>query len=120
TRIFLARATAMIVYNRFHGASIACVINVTLCASCGMQRRVPDALLRKVTGKRTAFAFRTLHVEPTAMALQRMLHDREPQPRSTAVAGAPRINPIKTLRQTRNVFGGNPDTAIDHRKVRTF
>ncbi len=63
------------------------------------------------------FALHALHIEPAVMALQGMLHDREPEPRAAAVARAPRIDAIEPFRQAWDVFGGDADAVVDDGKI---
>jgi len=58
--------------------------------------------------KRAALAFDALHVEPRAMTLQRVLHDRESQTRTAAVARSPHIDAIEALGQPRMCSAGMP------------
>src|SRR5690349_10967200 len=47
-----------------------------------------------------------------AVAIQRVLHDREPQARAAALARAPPVDAIETLGEPRDVLRGDADARV--------
>src|ERR1700722_14364516 len=80
----------------------------------------PDSLHRELAGESAALALGAAHIEPAPVPLQRMLDDRQPEPRAALPLRPARIDPVKALGQPRNVLRRNSDTRVDHRKVSTI
>src|SRR5690348_8628640 len=67
-------------------------------------------------GERAALAPLARDDELRLVAQQHVLDDREPEARSSGVAGTAAVDAIEALRQPRNVLGGDADAAIGHRE----
>src|SRR5580658_9916274 len=83
-------------------------------------RHVHDALQtlgRKVTGEGAAATFLALDRELCAVTLQHVLDDGQTQPRATGRTAAAGINPVETLRESRNMIRGDADAGVLHRKM---
>src|ERR1700761_652897 len=62
-----------------------------------------DAQRREVTGEGAALALDAAHIEPAAMALQRMLDDRQPETGAALAARTSRIDAVEALGEPREV-----------------
>src|SRR6201992_4221223 len=70
-----------------------------------------------MTGKCAAFALLALHVQPPAMALQRVLDDGQTESGAALSPRSSGIDAVEALGQPGNVLRGYADAAVDDRKV---
>src|SRR5512145_2003123 len=83
-------------------------------APSGRRRIVPalDPCSGEVTGERTALPLDARDVEPAAMPLQRVLHDREAEPGAAELARAPGVDAVEPLGHPRQVLGRDSDPGV--------
>src|SRR5687767_2646146 len=81
---------------------------------------VQHALGREVAGEGAATAFHALDLEPPAMAVQRVLDDRQAEPGAARLARAARIHSIEALGEPRQMLRGDSGTGIAHGEVAAF
>src|SRR5207244_11127894 len=63
---------------------------------------------------RGAFAERARRLDPSAMGLEQMLDDRQPQPRAPLLARAPGIGPVEALEDAGQVLRADPRARVCH------
>src|SRR5690242_7512123 len=69
-------------------------------------------LRREAAGEHAALAGLALDAEIGGMPLQHVLHDGEPETRAAAVAASGAVHPVETLREPRDVLGGDADPGV--------
>src|ERR1700722_8086247 len=77
-----------------------------------------QALADEDTAERAADADFAFDVQPRVVNLQNMFHDRQSQPGAARFARAARRHAIKTLADTRQMFGRNSHAGIGDSKAR--
>src|SRR5271155_5308746 len=73
-----------------------------------------------MAGKRAALALLALHVQPSAVALQRVLDDGQTESRTALPARTPRVHAVKSFGQARYMLGRYADAAVDDREISAF
>src|SRR5947209_5763218 len=69
---------------------------------------------RQGHGEGRALARGALDVEPAAMAVDHVLHDREAKPGAAELAGAGGVDTVEALGESRQVRGGNAVALVAH------
>src|SRR5580658_7769071 len=93
----------------------SCALKLSCCGTYGAHAR--DPLGREMAGEGAAAAEFALHLERSAVALQHVLDDREPEARPAGRARAAGIDPVEALGEPWDVLGRNPHSRIRHREV---
>src|SRR5678815_3853139 len=84
-----------------------------------LRRRFHQPAAREMTSEGAAVTFEAVDRQRALMPLQRMAHDREPEPRATEFTRAAGIDTIEALGQARDVFGRDAHAGVAHGDVPT-
>src|SRR5690606_2465315 len=88
-------------------------------SGCAFRAAAPrDPLRRETARERAAFTLATLDRERRAVPLQRVLDDREAEPRAARRARTAGIDSIEALGDPRDLILGDADAGILHRELR--